>query len=77
MKILVTGATGFIGSYIVQELVARGDDFAVLDIQPASKVISGLGKAIKWYEGDVRSSEGSIKWSPRFGLRSLSTWLGC
>jgi UDP-glucose 4-epimerase len=57
MKILVTGATGFIGSYIVQELVARGDDFAVLDIQPVSKVITDLGKKIEWYQRDVRNPE--------------------
>ena len=31
MKILVTGAAGFIGSHIVEYLVQRGDDVTVLD----------------------------------------------
>lgn len=57
MKILVTGATGFIGSHIVQELVERGDDIAVFDIQPISKVIAGIGKKVPWHQGDVRNPE--------------------
>lgn len=54
MKILVTGATGFIGSYIVQELLQRGEDIAVFDIQPISPVMKALGKPIHWHQGDIR-----------------------
>ena len=31
MKVLVTGAAGFIGSHLVNHLVARGDDVLGLD----------------------------------------------
>ena len=31
MKILVTGAAGFIGSHVAQRLVARGDEVVGLD----------------------------------------------
>ena len=31
MKILITGGAGFIGSHIVDALIARGDRVAVID----------------------------------------------
>ena len=31
MKILVTGAAGFIGSYVVKRLVERGNEVVALD----------------------------------------------
>jgi UDP-glucose 4-epimerase len=57
MKILVTGATGFIGSYIVWELIERGEEIAIFDIQPISKVIAQIGERIPWHLGDVRNPE--------------------
>ncbi len=50
MKVLVTGGAGFIGSHIVDALVARGDQVTVLDdfttgyrehVNPAAEVIEG------------------------------------
>lgn len=53
MRVLVTGGAGFIGSHIVDELVARGDDVIVVDdLDPAAHdgVPVGLstGAAYEW-----------------------------
>lgn len=37
MKALVTGATGFVGSHLVQALTARGDDVVALYRRPAAR----------------------------------------
>src|ERR1700722_17965459 len=39
MRILVTGGAGFIGSHIVDALVARGDDVTVLDRRPFKQAV--------------------------------------
>jgi dihydroflavonol-4-reductase len=53
MKILVTGATGFIGSHLVERLVARGYDLRVL-VRSSSDLrrLRGLGLELAY--GDVR-----------------------
>ena len=39
MRILVTGGAGFIGSHIVDALIARGDEVAVLDRRPLERAV--------------------------------------
>ncbi|MCU0962619.1 MAG: NAD-dependent epimerase/dehydratase family protein, partial [Pirellulaceae bacterium] len=50
MKALVTGAGGFLGQYIVEQLVARGDEVRGLSrgVYPA---LAQLG--VEWVQADV------------------------
>lgn len=49
MRVLVTGGTGFIGSHLVQRLLARGDDVTVLSRDPASKTRrSPASRVLAW-----------------------------
>ena len=54
MKILVTGGSGFIGSHLVRELVHRGDDVSVFDIN-APLPFRKVGGA-SYVRGDIRDS---------------------
>jgi nucleoside-diphosphate-sugar epimerase len=56
LNILVTGATGFIGSYIVSKLKARGDRVGVFDIQPSSS-LPAFADSISWFQGDITKIE--------------------
>src|ERR1700749_766200 len=47
-KVLVSGSAGFIGGYVVEELLKRGYD--VVGIENYSK----YGKIVKSYDGDPR-----------------------
>lgn len=49
MKVLVTGANGFLGRYVVEQLVARGDRVRGLYRQSPKEPLDGVEKAI----GDV------------------------
>jgi UDP-glucose 4-epimerase len=53
-RFLVTGGTGFIGSFVVEQLVAEGADVAVLDATPRPENLSGVADKIAVFEGDVR-----------------------
>lgn len=55
MKVLVTGATGFIGSRLVRKLVEQGDSVRIL-ARPASslKALAGLSDKVEVKHGDIR-----------------------
>lgn len=59
MKYLVTGGAGFIGSHLVDELVAKGDEVLVLDNLSTGKK-SNLNPRAKFYKKDIRDYK-SIK----------------
>ncbi len=56
MRVLVTGAAGFIGSHIADALVARGDEVVVLDNLSNGRIDFVPERAI-FVEGDVRNEQ--------------------
>jgi UDP-glucose 4-epimerase len=61
MFYLVTGGAGFIGSNIVEELLARGEKVRVLDNLSTGRkenILPFLGKA-EFVEGDIRDAKGT------------------
>ena len=52
MKALVTGATGFVGSHLVDHLLARGDEVTAMVRSPA-KAARVLPPAVRLVEGDL------------------------
>ena len=60
MRVLVTGGAGFIGSHIVDDLVARGDDVVVvddLDRAAHDGLPAGLNDAAQYVWADVRDPQ--------------------
>ena len=51
---LVTGGSGFLGSYIVKELLRRGDKVRVLDIKEPESEITGR---IDFIKADIRDCQ--------------------
>jgi len=56
MRLLVTGGAGFIGSHVVDALVARGDEVTVVD-NLSSGSPRNLNPCARFEELDIRSSE--------------------
>jgi UDP-glucose 4-epimerase len=56
VRILVTGAAGFIGSHLVRALLDRGDDVSVID-----DLSTGYARRLQPYDGRIRVVEGDIR----------------
>jgi UDP-glucose 4-epimerase len=54
VRALVTGGAGFIGSHVVDALLARGDEVTVLDSLATGKR-ENVGDGAVLYEGDIRT----------------------
>jgi nucleoside-diphosphate-sugar epimerase len=55
MAIMVTGGTGFVGSYLTRRLVEKGEEVVVFDWSPRNELISDVMKKIEFVRGDVSS----------------------
>ncbi|HMD86071.1 MAG TPA: NAD(P)-dependent oxidoreductase [Terriglobia bacterium] len=53
MSILVTGGTGFIGSYVVRSLLQHGEPVVCFDRSPDAEVIGLLTSEVEVIAGDV------------------------
>ena len=55
MKFLITGGAGFIGSHLVEKLIARGDQIIVFDNLSTGSAInlSGIKEKITFHEGNI------------------------
>lgn len=56
MHILVTGGAGFIGTHLVESLLAEGQEVSVLDNLSRGR-ISDTGKRFRFVQGDIRDRE--------------------
>ena len=55
MKYLITGGAGFIGSYLAEKLIARGDEVVILDNLSTgdTKNLSEIREKIKFVQGNI------------------------
>ena len=57
-RVLVTGGTGFIGSWLVRELIQNGYEVTVLDCNPTGELLEPVKGRYEFVQGDVLDSDG-------------------
>jgi farnesol dehydrogenase len=60
MRCLVTGATGFIGNRLVEELLKQGDEVNIL-ARSQKKVTALFGNRVSYFEGDLSDKDAIIE----------------
>ena len=50
---LITGGLGFLGSYLAQQLVAKGEEVVIFDLATGSKYIEDIRDKLKLVQGDL------------------------
>ena len=55
MRFLITGGSGFIGSHLVETLVARGDKVVIIDNQSTGSIknLQKIESKVKFIAGDI------------------------
>ncbi len=61
MTVLVLGGTGFIGRRAVRRLAKRGEQVAVMDVNPRAANFDDLGSQVSVMQGDITQFEDVIK----------------
>ena len=61
--VMVTGGTGFIGSYVAEELLAQGHDVVAYDLSTDTRILDklGVGDDVEIRRGDVTDSTDVIR----------------
>jgi nucleoside-diphosphate-sugar epimerase len=61
MKVLVTGASGFLGAWIIKRLLARGFSVRAFDLNTDTRVVQSIvgdaAQALEWQAGDITNAE--------------------
>lgn len=57
MKILITGITGLLGSYLAREYLGRAEIYGFKRESSSQRLLAGMEDQIQWYEGDLLDFE--------------------